>query len=108
MASDQVFHVGIAQRPRDSKDTVNTVVQDQTTSIRNTATLVFVTALVVIGEAQRSPIATQDNAGIADICSVEDPLPASVIPELRLDGMLRPDLRLFRSGLGTVRSEERV
>lgn len=79
MACDQVFHIGIAESSRDSEHAVDTVVQNQSTSAGNTASLVLIATFVVVREAEGSAVPAEHNASIANIGRVQHALTAGLV-----------------------------
>ena len=74
MASDEVLHVGVTQRSGNSKDTVDTVVENESSSAGNALALVLVTALVIIRQTKSLAIPAQNDACVSDIGGVKDAL----------------------------------
>ena len=74
MSRDEVLHIGIAKRSRDSQDSIHAIVQYQTAGIGNTPSLVLVATLMIVRQAQSLSRAAQDDACVSDIGRVQDPL----------------------------------
>lgn len=74
MSGDEVLHICISQGTRDGKHSIDAIVQDETTSTRNTLAFVLITSFVVVGESKRLAIAAQYDTSIADVRSIQDSL----------------------------------
>ena len=67
---DKLFHGGVAETARNSKNAVHAATHNESPGVHNSLRLLLVSPLVIIRETQSSPAPAQDATGIASIRNV--------------------------------------
>ena len=80
MSGDQVLHIGIPQCSCNSKNAINAVVENQTTSAGNPTAFILVATLVVVREAKCSAITAENNTRIAHVGRIQHALSTGLVP----------------------------